>query len=766
MANVTNLQLRRQSGTDNTYYATWDFNPMINGVYGLDHYEVIWSYDTGDTTWFDGGTTNVDLGRATYSPPENSQRILVSVEPIAATYKVNDTDVKYWTSKRVWQQLWLTTQSPGQPSAPTLEIDKYTATVSLDISTKWVEKIKFELYNDSNQYVDSCVADVTLNRATCQFTVSAGHKYRARCLAIHVDLGNEIYGTQYSEFSSEVSTIPLPPTNLTAKASSKTSVHFEWSAATGAKTYEIEYAIKKEYLEGSDATSKISSIEGTSYEKTGLETGNKYYCRIRAVNDQGESAWSSIIEVTVGSKPGAPTTWSSSTTVTTGETLNLYWVHNSEDGSSQTYAKLELTIDGKTTTQTIKNSEDEDEKDKTSVYAVNTSSYKEGTTILWRVCTCGVTGEYGDWSVQRTVDIYAPATLSVSVQDANATPITELTSFPFYISAIPGPKTQSPISYHLVIIAEDSYQTTDDVGNVKMVSEGDEIYSKNFNTSDDLLVQMSAHSVNLENGITYTAQCVVSMDSGLIKRSGYTFKVHWADASYEPNASIGIDKSSYAAYIRPYCVDSSGAYVSNVLLSVYRAESDGSFTEIATELTNGKNTYVTDPHPALNYARYRIVATDKNTGSISYYDVPGYPIKCTSIIIQWAEAWSNFDSNSADALVNPAWSGSLLELKYNVDVSENGNTDVSLVEYIGRSHPTSYYGTQLGTAETWNAEIPRDDAETLYQLRRLKVWLGDAYVREPSGNGYWANVKVSFGQTHCETTIPITLELTRVEGGI
>ena len=89
-----------------------------------------------------------------------------------------------------------------------------------------------------------------------------------------------------------------------------------------------------------------------------------------------------------------------------------------------------------------------------------------------------------------------------------------------------------------------------------------------------------------------------------------------------------------------------------------------------------------------------------------------------------------------------------------------------MVKYIGRSRPVSYYGTQIDSTATWNVEIPKKDKETLYGLRRLANWTGDVYVREPSGSGYWANVSVSFSQTHCELTIPVTLSLTRVEGGI
>ena len=187
---------------------------------------------------------------------------------------------------------------------------------------------------------------------------------------------------------------------------------------------------------------------------------------------------------------------------------------------------------------------------------------------------------------------------------------------------------------------------------------------------------------------------------------------------------------------------------------------------MVTGLENTKSTFTTDPHPALDYARYRIVAIANDTGAVSFYDVPGYPTGENSVVIQWNEEWSNFDTNNEDALEEPAWSGSLLKIPYNIDVSDSNKPDVELIEYIGRSHPVSYYGTQLGTTSTWNVEIPKDDIDTLYALRRLAIWMGDVYVREPSGSGYWANITVSFSQKHCEVTIPVTLSITRVEGGI
>ena len=59
-----------------------------------------------------------------------------------------------------------------------------------------------------------------------------------------------------------------------------------------------------------------------------------------------------------------------------------------------------------------------------------------------------------------------------------------------------------------------------------------------------------------------------------------------------------------------------------------------------------------------------------------------------------------------------------------------------------------------------------EDKETIYALRRLSIWDGDVYVREPSGMGYWANVGVTFNIKHKEVSIPVTLSITRVEGGV
>lgn len=765
-----------QSNTERTIYATWTWSKD-----NTENYRCVWYYDTGDEVWFVGDDSTSEFKQSTYNAPNNAKRVKFKVKPISKTHTVNNKETSYWTAAWSTEEIYaFSDEEPETPGSPSIEIDKYTLTTKLENTQEGVSRVQFQIVRDNEAVFKTGTSTVKTSYAAYSCTVDAGSEYKVRCRTY---IGNKV--SKWSEYSDNVITIPSAPDGFTTcRANSSKSIYLEWEAVHTAKTYEIQYAKKKEYFDNSGPVT-TQDTEYTHYEiffdnSDGL--GSEYFFRVRAVNDKGESPWSVIASTSIGKKPSAPTTWASTTTVTTGDPLTLYWMHNTEDGSSQTYAELELVVNndsakydvakgkhtlnifvgGISTTLTIEIATDEDDNDKTSTCVVNTKPFVEGTTIQWRVRTAGITKEYGEQSIQRTVDVYAPPTLELHMFDTSNKDIDVLKGLPFRVHGLAGPKTQTPIGYHLSIIANSAYETVDQIGNVKMVSKGDQVYSKYFDINSVLNTVVSAGDIDLENNVTYTTRCVVSMNSGLTAESTIEFKVSWADLEYEPNAEIAIDEDTLTANIAPYCEGETGL----VTLSVYRREFDGSFTEIATGIENGSNTFVTDPHPALDYARYRIVAIDESTGAVSYYDMPGYPIGEKAAVIQWDETWSSFDVTEEDELEAPVWAGSMLKLPYNIDVSDKRNVDVALVEYIGRAHPISYYGTQLGESSTWSMEIPKYDKETLYALRRLSIWKGDVYVREPSGSGYWANVVVSFSQKHCEVTIPVTLDITRVEGGM
>lgn len=899
-------------------------------VDALDHYTVTWYYDTGDGIWFSGGNSSDTKDTyATYSAPSNARQIKVVARPVSKTRSVNGQDTPYFTGQQSTYTYSTSSNPPEVPPSPSVEMDKYTLKATVDnISDPRSDEIQFQVY-DMTKLFNSGTATVTACMATFQTGVNAGGSYRVRARSANIIGSSGRVYSDWTDFTDPMVTIPTPPTGITTiRGASSTSVYLEWPVVNSAETYEIEYTTNVNYFDASDETTSITGIEATHYTVTGLETGDEYFFRVRAVNEQGESAWTEPKSVVIGKPPSAPTTWSSSTTVITGNPVTLYWVHNAEDGSTEEYAQVEVTVgNGEPFVYTVKNDLADDEenpdKDKTKSYELDTSEYDEGTKIKWRVRTSGITLEYGDWSIMRTVDVYAPPTLDLSITNQNGDIIEVLESFPFFINGLAGPSTQMPIGYHVTITADTGYETVDNVGRTVIVSPGDEIYAEYIDTNDPLLLEMDPWNIDLENNTSYTLTVIASMNSGLTTTETKTFSVSWEDEQYDLDATVVIDSDTFVAYVTPRCMEpikplnimepgtvpvsttgpiswgivnleetvegrlliegvfnelaqteseaeglavfefpislledglsykfrcdtflpDNGAdvkscfelfdptgtnagfsvevgaiggdlekefdfvksdfgtadklsirlkHVTNgqtidetfmfempiitiaeaqtatgVSMSVYRREFDGQFTEIATGIDPEKNTMVTDPHPALDYARYRIVAISNTTGSINYYDPPGLPVGGDSAIIQWDEDWMPFDITDESAeLEQPLWSGSLLRIPYNIDISDSVTVDSSLVKYIGRSYPVTYYGTQIGSSSTWSLEIPKEDQETLYAIRRLAIWKGDCYVREPSGTGYWANVSVSYNRNHKEVTIPLTLTITRVEGGM
>ena len=807
-----------QSDTDRTIFATWKWDQS-----NTKEYLVRWYYGTGDGVAFIGEEKTETFKQSIYNAPANATRVIFYVKPISNTKTVNNKEVAYWTATWSTEKAYsFSSNPPVTPPNPEVSIKDYTLTAKCYGVQSDAKEIEFQVVQNDAKVFKTGTAKPTTGVVSFSCTITSGNEYKVRCRAKN--------GKQYSdwtEYSSNVQTKPNTPSSInTCKALSETSIQLTWDKVDTAESYDIEYSTKKEYLGSSNSTTILNNITGTSYIITGLTSGETYFLRLRAVNPQGESGWTSSVSTILGEPPAAPTTWSSTSTAVVGETIRLYWVHNSEDGSNETKAELVLVINDETNYYTIDDPDVDDNENR--YYDVDTTGLVDGASMKWKIRTAGVTGEFGEYSVVRYMDVYAPPTLTLELTDAatNGNQLQTIEQFPFYIIANAGPSTQTPIGYHFTITAHDSYDTIDEMGNVKTIVDGQEIYSEFYDSNNDTIrLRMTPGVLDLENNCEYIATCVVTMDTGLTAEESIPFNVAWEDVRYYPTAEIIFDEETLCTHIRPYCedypfafyavewdttqeyywttseelgpmegtsiedeltiegnlifVDNSGKgitftvvekdeveLIDGITLSVYRREYDGRFVEIGRDINNLDNTYVTDPHPALDFARYRIVAVDDVTGAISYTDIPGYPIGIRSVIIQWDETWGNFQTTSEEPLQEISWAGSMLKLPYNIDVSDSNSMDVSLVEYVGRSHPVSYYGTQLGIKSTWNVEIIKSDKDTLYGLRRLAIYTGDVYVREPSGTGYWANISVSFGQKHREMTIPVTLTITRVEGGV
>lgn len=768
---------------------------------GLRHFYVKWEYyDANGRLWVQQETTNyAPTGdtppQATCTYGDNAKKCRLSIRPVKEDGSYQDnTD---WAV----QEYDFANNPPKLPPEPSMTIDNQnvmTITMSNIDPDINADSIEIAIYQDDE--IKYKTAKATINTETHYIryvtNVDPGHYYKIRCRAVRGDIYGGWTNTSENEYAC-----PVAPTKFTELRSIKISeqaviqygVSAKWEAVPSAITYEVQWTTNIAYFDSGSGVESQTTEEGQgpSMIITDIEVGHEYFFRVRSINSKGNSAdWSAISSLKIGTKPSAPTTWSNTVSAVIGEDLNLYWTHNSTDGSLETFARLRMEITDSAhpsaeptiKTKVIENTKPEEQQGSPSVYTINTDDpewafLSNGFIIKWKVQTSGVTGEYSDWSVEREVVVYSKPELSLDITNRQGTSVEEISEFPFHISILATPPTQTPISYYIEVVANEGYTTVDNVGNVKTINPGDKVYQKYYDPEQNawrFLLEMTPANIDLQNGISYTVNAMVSMNSGLIAYASKDFDVIFSESGYLPYGNVTVDKETLTASINPYCLEyyeEGGELLQrlteNCTLAVYRREYDGTFTEIATGIENSEDTYVVDPHPSLDYARYRIVAVANDTGAISYNDVEAVKVAEPSIVIQWAAKWSQFDyDDSSETALEPAWSGSMLKIPYNVDVTNNATADVSLVKYAGRQHPVSYYGTHIDESANWNCEIPADDVETLYAIRRLAIWTGNVYVREPSGVGYWANIKVNYSKKHLGVTIPVSFEIKRVEGGM
>lgn len=824
---VTIIHFGPQATKDRTMFITWEWTVDHTDHYEVKWAtDTGDKNEDGSIYWHEPDTpTTAKIKESTFSADESILGVRVTVKPIAENMDNEDKTPYFTANESTAKTYWFSANPPAEQDPPTISIDGTKLTVSVDnikggSEYGIVDGIEFWISKDHSdkEYEPKDATKpyryiARTGHVAWTYNVEENAEYKVKCRGFRDNVVGD-----WSGWSKTESSPPTKPIIRSIVGTTSTSVAVTWSMTKSDKKYQIEYVAKdprysnvpmENYFDIIGINTHKDEIDlteaTTDKDKTKVTSnivdlaGAEYYIRISVVNLLGKtSKWSDVKSFILGKTPGSPTVWSSSENVQLGEPLKLFWMHNPKDGSIQTVAKINYQLGYHTYDENGKrifviskdgsgmdmdwsesvifekptdefNMEDisriaykiyknnkDDIADHVYVCEVNPNSplVENGMTLRWRVQTAGIHKDIadetsspytvGDYSEFNVVNYYTkPEISSVTINDGNGNNNT-VTSFPVKIGInTKEAVNQLPTGYYVNIVALDEYHTVDNVGRSKDVAANEVIYSKYINSREFTeTLEVSANEITLENNIRYKVVCTVSMDSGLTAENSTEFVVAWEIEEFTPLATIMINKSNASAKIRPYTRHDSKDYE----LSVYRREYDGTFTEIQTGLSDG--TWCDDPHPSLDYARYRIIAKSKTTGAVNFNDIPPYKVGEKAIIIQWNDGVNNF-----------------LKLPYNIDITKKHNPDVSLVEYIGREHPVSYYGTQLGEAETWKTVIPKRDEETLYNIRRLARWMGDVYVREPSGVGYWANITVSYNREHRNLVMPITFNITRVEGG-
>lgn len=130
---------------------------------------------------------------------------------------------------------------------------------------------------------------------------------------------------------------PAAPAGPSVASSTQTTLTFGWSTVAAATSYVAQCAIdpaiiqsKKEFTVNAPTVSQVF---------TSLDSYTQYYCRVKAVNSVGSSAWSDIASGKTGSPPNAPVV-----TATTNSSAEAIFTWPAVSGASS--YTLQYNIDG------------------------------------------------------------------------------------------------------------------------------------------------------------------------------------------------------------------------------------------------------------------------------------------------------------------------------------------------------------------------------------------------------------------------------------
>lgn len=741
-----------------------------------------------------------------------------------------ETEYSNELSRAQWEQ-----RTPSTPEGPpNVEILSDGLTARLTYSNlDRVDKVRFDAYyKDYNvqtfEKKNAGTAKVTYGMATCDIKLVAGRKYAFRAYNITTESGVD-YTSDPSDYTDWYQTAPLDYsiTLFEVLPVSTTEVQVRWNNASSVSFdgVQIQYAQNPTELEAEsgstfheedyDIFTEVKDINRVRIPS--LSTGTVWYFRIRPYVNGASSGklygpWYKssrttgkvydYVRVPLGTIPDAPTTWSLITTYgyvqEYGKGFYLYAIHNSEDGSACRTLQVQIQLIDKNGREIFSYQEAvENRKDEFGEYVKDNLEYFvepyadwrstlspmeiDMSELRWSIRTKGALDTYGPWSIVRTIKLYIQPEVQVTMAWSAGG------GFPMNVEGTLIAQSQNALQFYFELVSRSNYEVYGPLGERKFVTAGEVLYSRLMGPTStgtikrkaDFIIGPTEISTLLANA-AYQFRCVCYTDAGLSCSDTYDFYyTPTALRAYYPAiAAYEVDEKDRSIYLLPKCfsdkshttpMDSNLTY-----LAVYRYNHDGTYTLVQGDITGATNVWIHDPHPRLDKQIYRVVSTGKVDGIVQYTqnDIAIEAFEQKGLIIQWDERFDRQNMyHQSDLTWVERFAGKFLYLPFNVDVSESVTVDKTLVNYIGREDPVSYYGTAKAKELTIKTEIPKnkvvgfDTEGTLLLLRQLSRYTGDVYVRTFTGVSCWGTVDIDYDINHCELTVPINIKVTPVEGG-
>lgn len=545
--------------------------------------------------------------------------------------------------------------------------------------------------------------------------------------------------------------VPVAPENVSAFPAVNTGtirVTWDWTWSD-ADSAELSWADHEDAWESTDqpSTYTISKMRASAWNISGLETGIKWYVRVRLISGTGDEvtygAYSDTVVIDLASAPLAPVLTLSEAVITADGQLTASWIYSTTDGTAQSGAVIaevtevegesvytELPLDIQTAQHVTLNAAE--------------LGWQTGETHALAVKVVSASGRESDtWSDARTVTIADPPTctitstsletVTVETTDEEGQTVTDtvtaLTVLPLTV-AVEGAGASGVT--RLIIERAAAYHVDRPDETEFNGHNGETIYQSNPVTGDaTFTVELTDLIGHLDDGAAYRIVATVQDGYGQSASASIEFEVVWAHQPSAPTATVVIDSTELIAKLTP--IAPAGAANTDVC-DIYRLSVDKPVL-IYEGATFGE-TYV-DPYPTLGeFGGHRFVTRTASGDYIQNDAETGASF-----------AWIDTNEEDGDTLtygnsiIN--FAKGRIEFGYNLNLSSAWQKNFQQTQYLGGA-VTGDWGQGIvrsGTVGTVSLRL--NDQDTLQAARRLAEYPGICHIRTPEGSSYPADIQLT-----------------------
>ena len=555
--------------------------------------------------------------------------------------------------------------------------------------------------------------------------------------------------------------VPHAPGNVSVNAtaiSGTVKVVWDWTWRE-AQSAVISWADHEDAWESTSEpeTYTIKNTHAGEWNVSGLETGKRWYFRVRLVKGYGDNgvygAWSAPAMIDLSSAPSVPTLTLSKGVITADGSLSAFWSYVSGDGTGQAYAEIcEAAITGEgvsygdiiASTQTAQH---------ITLYAAELG-WASGETHYLCVRVVSGSGRVSDeWSDPVPVIIAEELTAVIEstsligqeiIVDDNARTVMSLTALPL-TATVTGAGTGGTTTL-VIERAEDYHMDRPDEQDFNGF-EGETILLFSQTGEAPITIRREDLIGSLDDGAQYRLVATVQDSLGQSNTASIDFEVHWSHQAVIPEGTAAI--SGTVAFITPIAPE---GFAEGDTCDIYRLSADR--PELIVSGGAFGVTYV-DPYPAIGeFGGHRIV----------YRTADGDYITAENEI-----AWLDITAEDGDTLniIHSLidFEGEQIEFIYDVTHSNTWEKDFKETRYLGGSVTGDWNKAVGRTASLKGSTITIKDQDTMRKFRRLAAYPGICHIRTVDGSSFKCDIQVSEDRRYDASTIraEYSLSVTRVD---